>query len=161
VRVTRTALLAVGGLAVAGLAAAAVVGVTGLAARDGDGAQPSPSGATPPASSPRGGTVAERVAEAAQAGARTAAELAAAAGLPVDGPGSMRVAADGTVSATVLLSAPPTPEQLDAIAAVARIERVYTAAPAVAVQVDPARLDELAAIAGVVSAAPDLAPATS
>lgn len=141
------------------LAAIAAVGVPLALSTSGPGASGPEDAATVPPPATPGGTVAERVAAAARAGARTKEQLAAAAGLPADGPGSLTVAADGTIAATVVYAAPPTEDQLARLGEVARIERVFSVLPGVAVLVEPARLDELAALPGVVSAAPDLAPA--
>jgi len=135
-------------LVIAGAAAAAIVGVGVTMALSADPAVP-----------PSPGTVAARIAAAAQAGATTGEELAAAAGLPAEGPGSLRLAPDGTLAATVTFAAPPTGAQLEELAAIARVERVFDVAPSVAVRVEPARLGELAAVDGVVSADPDLTPA--
>jgi hypothetical protein len=103
-------------------------------------------------------TVAEKVAAAAAGGADGPQALADAAGLPVAGPASLQLADDGTLAATVQFAAIPTEAQLARVRELARIDRVYTVAPAVAVHVDPERLSALAGIDGVISASPDLAP---
>jgi hypothetical protein len=106
-------------------------------------------------------TLAEKVAEAGDAGRTSPEELADAAGLPVDGPGSLVLPAEGIVSATVSFASAPTGAQLERVRQLAEITRVYDVAPAVAVRVAPSQLDDLGAIDGVVSAAPDLRPSTS
>lgn len=103
-------------------------------------------------------TIATRIDAAAERGVRDADGLGDAAGLPDDGPGSLRFGEDGRLSATVTFAHAPTAQQLDAVGAIARIDRVFTVAPAIAVMVDPAFLVELGEIDGVVSADPDLAP---
>jgi hypothetical protein len=134
------------------ITAAGMLAVTALLA------MPAASFAEEPSPAPAD-TVAGRIAEAAAAGADGPDALAAAAGLPVSGPASLRVEDDGTLAATVQFAAPPTEAQLARVRDLARIDRTYTVTPAVAVHVDPERLTALAGIDGVVSASPDLAPA--
>ena len=118
--------------------------------------------AEPPADPASAGTtVADRLVEAADAGRSSPEELADAAGLPVGGPASLSVDAGGRVAATVVFAAAPSEAQLARVRELAEVTRVYDVAPAVAVRVAPSGLDDLAAIPGVVSADPDLAPATA
>jgi hypothetical protein len=106
------------------------------------------------------GTLAERIAVAAEEGAETPEELARATGLPEEGPASLRMV-DGRVSATVAFAATPTETQLARLRELARIERVFTVAPRVAVTAAPEDLVAIGAIDGVLSVAPDLRPSSS
>lgn len=103
-------------------------------------------------------TLADALADAADAGASDAAALADAVGLPDDGPGSLRVDADGDIAATVTFAGRPTDADLDAVRALATIDTVFRFSPAAAVTVDPTLLDDLAELPRVVSVAPVLAP---
>ena len=101
-------------------------------------------------------SLADQLADAAQAGASGAEELADAVGLPATGPGSLQVDDDGRASATVTFATRPSAEQIDAVGQLARVDRVYRLSPSVAVAVPPAQLSALAALPGVVAVALDL-----
>ena len=101
-------------------------------------------------------SLADQLADAAQAGASGAEELADAVGLPATGPGSLQVDDDGRASATVTFATGPSAEQIDAVGQLARVDRVYRLSPSVAVAVPPAQLSALAALPGVVAVALDL-----
>lgn len=138
------------------LAAASAVAVGSLLL----GMSAAASAEEPPAA-PAAASVSERIAAASEAGATTPSELADAAGLPADGPASLQVGADGRLSATVTFAATPTAGQLARVRAHAEIVRTFTIVPAVAVKVAGSELDDLAEIPGVVTATPDLLPATA
>ncbi|WP_460775381.1 S8 family serine peptidase [Microbacterium sp. GXF7504] len=103
-------------------------------------------------------TLADALADAAEGGAADAAALADAVGLPESGPGSLDVDSDGRVQATVTFTGRPSDADLDAVRALATVDTVYRFSPAAGVTVDPALLDDLAALPGVLAVAPVLAP---
>lgn len=103
-------------------------------------------------------SLADALAAAADDSADTAAELAAAVGLPEAGAGSLSVDASGDVAATVTFDGRPSETELDAVRALATIDSVYRFTPAAAVTVAPELLDDLADLPGVVSVVPVLAP---
>ncbi|MDZ8274722.1 fibronectin type III domain-containing protein [Microbacterium aquimaris] len=117
---------------------------------------PPPASAAPVAPEETTPSLAEEVSAAAASGAVGADALAAAVGLPVQGPGSLRVDGAGDLAATITLAAPADDEQIAAIAAIARVDRVYRISPSVAITVDPAKLGEVAAIEGVTQVVPEL-----
>lgn len=100
----------------------------------------------------------QRISESGDAGRTSHEQLAEATGLPVAGPGSLQVEADGRVGATVVFMATPSAAQLDQVAQLARVDRVLTILPAVVVTADADKFDDLAAIEGVRSVDPDIAP---
>jgi len=104
-------------------------------------------------------SLADALAAAADDGADTAAELAAAVGLPEAGAGSLAVDASGDVAATVTFDGRPSETELDAVRALATIDTVYRFAPAAAVTVASELLDDLADLPGVVSVVPVTDPA--
>lgn len=109
---------------------------------------------------PESATLADQLAEAARSGASGAEELAAEVGLPATGANSLTVSADGRVAATVTFGARPSDAELEAVAALATVDRVYSFSPAAAVTVDPARIPELQALPGVASVVPVVAAST-
>lgn len=105
-------------------------------------------------------TLADQVAEAAQSGATGADQLAASVGLPVSGANSLSVSADGAIAVTVTFAAAPTEGDLERVAGIATVDRVYSFSPAAAVTVDPARIPELQALSGVTSVVPIVSATT-
>ncbi|WP_310517252.1 fibronectin type III domain-containing protein [Agromyces aerolatus] len=99
-------------------------------------------------------TLADQVAEAAEAGASGAEALAESVGLPVTGASSLSVTDAGDVAVTVTFVAAPSESDLANVADVATVDRVYRFSPAAAVTVDPVRIPELQALPGVVSVVP-------
>lgn len=106
-------------------------------------------------------TLADELAAAAAEGAAGAVELAAAVGLPIDGPNSLTVDPDGNLAVTVTFERAPTQQDLDALAGVARVDRVFRFSPAVAVTSAPQDLPALAALPGVRSVVPIVEGRTS
>lgn len=105
-------------------------------------------------------TLTEKVAEAAESGASGADQLAAAVGLPASGPTSLAVDATGDIAVTVSYGARPSDADVEAVAAIARVDRVYGFSPAIAVTVAPERLPQLQALPGVQSVVPVVAAAS-
>ena len=100
-------------------------------------------------------TLADTLAAASEAGAT---DLASAVGLPGDGPGSLLIDESGNVTATVRFASRPTEADLAAVRALATIVTVFTVAPAVSVSSPAEHLDDLAALPGVASVTPVIAP---
>lgn len=107
-----------------------------------------------------GTTLADRIVEAAEAGATAPAELAEEVALPVDGGGSLSFDEADRIVATVVFAAAPTDADVAAVASLAVVESNLAPFPALTVRVDPAQLGALGSLPGVVSAAPALRPFT-
>ena len=110
------------------------------------------------ASAPEPPTLADKVAEAAESGASGAEQLAASVGLPVSGPSSLSVDADGAIAVTVSFATAPGDADVDRVSAIGTVDRVYRFSQAIAVTVDPARLPELSDLPGVTSVVPVVQP---
>ena len=65
---------------------------------------------------------------------------------------------DGLLSATVVFQSAPTPDQVDALEAVARVRRVLAIEPIAMVLVAPSQLDAVRTVPGVASVDVNLAP---
>lgn len=103
-------------------------------------------------------SLAERVAEAAAAGAMTPTELATEATLPVEGGGSLVFDDAARITATVLFDGVPTGGTLAAVEEIAEVTALLERYSATTVRVAPERLIELTEIDGVRDATPALAP---
>jgi len=110
------------------------------------------------ASAPEPPTLADKVAEAAEAGASGAEELAASVGLPVSGPNSLSVDADGAIAVTVSFASAPRDADVARVSAIGTVDRVYRFSQAIAVTVDPVRLPELEQLPSVTSVVPVVRP---
>lgn len=113
-----------------------------------------------PADATPGSTLADRIVEAAEAGATAPAELAEEVALPVEGGGSLSFDAADRIVTTVVFAAAPTDADLTAVASLAEVESNLAPFPALTVRVDPAQLGALGSLPGVVSAVPALRPFT-
>ncbi|WP_182141771.1 hypothetical protein [Schaalia sp. JY-X169] len=87
----------------------------------------------------------------------TADEIAEALGVGADG-GLTLVQEDGLLSATVVFQSAPTPDQVDALEAIARVRRVLAIEPIAMVLVAPSQLDAVRTVPGVASVDVNLAP---
>lgn len=134
-------------LTTAAIASAAVILLSGPAAF-----------AQPEEQAPTGSTLSDSVQAAVDGGASTTAQVAEAVGLPTNGPLGLSSDSAGRLAVNIGFGAKPTGAQVEAVAAVAQIERVNTFSPTISAIVDPARFAELRAIDGVVTVDPVLAP---
>ncbi len=132
-------------LTTAAVASAALILFSGPSAF----AQPEPESAA-------ASTLAGNVQSAVDDGATTAAQVAAAVGLPADGPISLADDSAGRLAVNITFSAKPTAAQVEAVAAIAQVDRVNTFTPTISATVEPTVFSELASIDGVISVDPVL-----
>lgn len=108
-------------------------------------------------------TLADVIAEAAEAGATTAKDFAAAAPVAANGPGSLMIDGAGRISATVFWNGAgdEVPDAIRELVGGDGIEAPLTeVAPAATVRLDPALLTQLRELPGVIGVTPNLRPLT-
>ena len=135
------------------------LGETAVPTTDGESPEPEVVGEQSDLDAPAfGSTITEQIIVIAQENPGiTADEIAEALGFGADG-GLTLVQEDGLLSATVVFQSAPTPDQVDALEAIARVRRVLTIEPIVMVLVAPLQLDTLRTMPGVASVDVNLAP---